>query len=134
MINKNKLIYKPVSLFTTNSFGKLTKVKSLSHLFDIVKSFEYREYIYFNIMPIFEASDKNEKIHKFDEVIPDEVVNQRLSHLNSYEENFDQNFLGIDFVNTLDEVSKDKVLSILKIFPNDDPKKIYEMINLFEGN
>ena len=64
MINKNNLIYKPVSLFTTNNLGKLTKVKNLSHLFDIVKSFKDRKHIYFNIMPIFEASDKNKKIHK----------------------------------------------------------------------
>ena len=134
MINKDKLIYKPVGLFTTNNLGKLTKVKSLSHLFDIVRSFEDREHIYFNIMPIFEESDKNEKIHKRAEVIPDEVVNQRLLDQNSYEEDFDKKFLGNDFVNTLDEVSKDRVLLVLKEFPNDDPKEIYEMINNFYGN
>ena len=37
IVEKKKLIYDPVSLFVLSNFGKITKVKSLSHMFELVR-------------------------------------------------------------------------------------------------
>ena len=81
-------------------------------------------------MPFFEVKDKN---IKGDGVTPDEVVIDRPVHPNPPIENFDQNFL-VDFISTLDDVSKDQVNMVLSVFPNHNPKEIYDMIRQCNGD
>ena len=84
-------------------------------------------------MPFFGTKDKKKKVHIRDEVNPDEYVNRRPVHQKSHEENFDQDFL-VDFISTLDDVSKDQVNMVLSVCPNHNPKEIYDMIRQNDGD
>ena len=106
----------------------------MTKIVNYFRSFPGRKYIYFNIMPFFQIEGKVKDVKKWEVVEPELIVKERNSNVLVKSEDFSQEYLGNNFIETLDDINRDRVNLVLEMFPGNDPKKIFDLINTYDGD
>ena len=104
-----KEFHEPYSINITNSKGRMTPVKDIDQMIDLVRQFPNRQKVYFNIKPYFEVGPS--EVRKKDKIVESKEV---VSELNFREDekgfNSESTVLSEqNFLDTLDEVSQSRV-------------------------
>ena len=135
---KGNLLFEPYNIFITNNKGKLTPIKKISQIYEIVRSFPRRKKVYFNIKPYFDVSAQDkEKLKKEKVLVSKEVVSQlRIKEGDGGKFDSESSLLSEqNFLDTLDTLNQDRIKEIKKLCPGaKTDREIYLMLQEADGD
>jgi formylmethanofuran dehydrogenase subunit E-like metal-binding protein len=134
--DSDKKFADPYNINIINSKGKLTPIRYIDQIFEIVKEFPRREKVYFNIKPYFDVSLVDNKTKNQKPIESKEIVSE--INVRTEDGAFDVESSVMseqNFLDTLDELSKNRVKQVKELAGTDKTdKEIYELLNECNGD
>jgi hypothetical protein len=126
----------PYNIIIINSKGKLTPIKYIDQLFEIVKEFPKRPKVYFNIKPYFDVSLSEEKTKNQKAIESKEIVSEINVRTEDGAFDVDSSVMSEqNFLDTLDELSKSRVKQVKELAGTDkSDKEIYMLLGECNGD
>lgn len=135
-VDSSSKFAEPYNINIINSKGKLTPIKYIDQLFEIVKEFPKRPKVYFNIKPYFDVSLSEEKTKNQKAIESKEIVSEINVRTEDGAFDADSSVMSEqNFLDTLDELSKSRVKQVKELAGTDkSDKEIYMLLGECNGD